>query len=133
MDMSNPTLIPTSRPPGYSGDHILSQNALDACAGYYLQRPVYGPPSMISATGIVREKGYAALEFYTHAPERNQYDHVVVWLGKTDGKYAAPPNIGVATQRARTFGGYGPPYYQNLQAPSLSEVARRMGGVVNGR
>lgn len=129
----SPSLIPTTARPNYRGSVPLSPNVLQASQIYYQQRPVYGAPSMISATAVVREHVKSLVGIHTAAPERNEYDVKVIWLGNITEAYKGSLGSSVATQKARSFGGSGAPYYQALRAPSISDVAAYMGGVVNGR
>lgn len=130
-DTNNDLLIPTAPSSNFRGSRILSQNALDAAQVYYQRNAIYGAPSLVPATGVVRGPVPAAVSVYTEHPAWNQYDHNVVWLGNTNGGYAAPIGYNVAAQKARTFGGVSAPYYQALKAPSVSDVAQFMGGLVN--
>lgn len=130
-DLAHVLTIPTARPPGFAGDRPLSANVIEQTAPISALRPVYGAPSLVPAAGFIRQKVTYAAEFYTRAPMRNEYDRVVVWAGASQQQYRAPLGHDPQLQRGRTFGGVSKPYYWNVQAPSLAEVQRFMGGVVN--
>ena len=141
-DLSNPLLIPTNRATGRAvtldstRDAPATANVLAAYEAYYRRRPVYGRPSEQYATGInpsPRDAMVNVQEYHVAPPDRAEFQRrQVVWRGApTNTAYRQPLGNDVDAQRHRTFGGFGAPYYQALQAPSLNDVARYMGGIIN--
>lgn len=131
-DTAHPLLIPTAQPPNMIGTPKLSMDALAAVHPLTGRTTIYGRPSEQPAVGFVRAPIERGIFFHTQAPDRAEYDRVVVWLGATNVKFRAPLGSSVSAQRNRTFGGYGPPYYQARRAPNQNDIARAVGGLING-
>jgi hypothetical protein len=127
----SPLLLPTSHPAGYAGEAPRDQAVLQSDRRYWERELIYGAPSVVPSTMVVRVH---ASEFQPYAAKRElpDYAYPVAWLTRTPVNSVGPINSSVAWQRNRTFGGVSPNYYQPLAAPSLDEVSRYMGGLVNG-
>jgi hypothetical protein len=129
---NDPLLISTARRPGFSGDVRLSPNAIEAAEPYYRRTAVYGRPSEQPSTGSFREHVVAMQRFHISPPDRAEFRHAQkIWGGAPSRTSRSPVNSSVAWQTHRTFGGVSQPYYQVLAAPTLNDVARYMGGVIN--
>jgi hypothetical protein len=133
MDFRNPLLVPTAHAPGVTGNVRISANAIAAVEPYYRRKAIYGRPSEQPATGLYREMVQNTQAFHVSPPDRAEFQRrQVVWRGAPDSKgFRAPLGSDVYSQQHRTFGGQPMPYYQALAAPSLNDVAKYMGGVIN--
>lgn len=131
---NDPLLIPTARRPGFSGDVGLSPNAIEAAEPYYRRTRVFGQPSEQPSTGTFREHVVSIQRFHISPPDRAEFRRPqMLWRGVNDYKPRgrAAVNSSVAWQTHRTFGGISQPYYQALAAPTLNDVAKYMGGIIN--
>lgn len=137
-DLAHPLLVYTNGNQGrQSADTMtrtppISENVLAEAAPYYRRTPVYGRPSEQYATALYREQVVNVQAYHVSPPDRAEFQRrQIVWYARSQGKSRAPLGNDVQTQLHRTFGGFSKPYYQALKAPSLNDVARYMGGVIN--
>lgn len=132
--VASPTLIPIAQTPARVGLRILSPEAIANVAPITERTVVYSPmiTALVPARGYFRSHVGTIMEFYTAAPDNAQYDKYVIWLGNTKARWAPSLGSSVAEQRNRTFGGASPPYYKALRAPNPNDIARLVGGVING-
>jgi hypothetical protein len=80
----------------------------------------------------MREHVVNVQAWHVSPPDRAEFQHrQVIWGGAPSRTSRAAVDSSVAWQSHRTFGGVSQPYYQALQAPTLNDVAKYMGGVVN--
>ncbi len=134
MDLSNPLLIHTAQKHPTPGQTPFTPKVLVAVEPFYRRKAIYGRPSEQGATGIFREKEVRVTAFHISPPDRAEFQHrQVVWRGVLDAKVRsrAPYGNDVYTQRHRSFSGLSAPYYQALAAPSITDVAKFMGGLQN--
>lgn len=126
-----PLQVPIAHPISYHGEAPRDQAVLQSDRAYWARELIYGAPSVVPTTMSVRQHA-ATYQAYAARPDWENYEHVVVWLTRTPYESRPPIGYSVAQQRARSFGGTSPMFYQALAAPTLDEVARHFGGVMNG-
>lgn len=136
MDLRNPLLVPTAHAPGHTGMTRVSGNVIASVEPYYRRKAIYGRPSEQPSTGFFpapRDARVYVQEFHVSPPDRGEFRRrQVLWYGApTNRGYRAPLGSDVYTQVHRTFGGQPMPYYAALAAPTLNDVAKYMGGVIN--